>query len=53
MDIPIMNLNRLNVQELSMEEQVNTEGGWWIVLMIFGIEIIGYDTNEGWTTSLW
>jgi hypothetical protein len=46
-----MNLNRLNVQELSMEEQVNTVGGWSVTIKIFGV-IIGYDSILGLTIGL-
>jgi hypothetical protein len=29
-----MNLDKLNVQELSMEEKVNTEGGFFMILSL-------------------
>jgi hypothetical protein len=51
-----MNLKDLNLQELSVEEQVNVEGGWKVFsFTIFGFEIIGYDNDPkvGWTTDLW
>jgi hypothetical protein len=41
-----MNLEKLNLQELSMEEKVNTEGGSWLscfwdnlTIKIFGLTI--------------
>jgi hypothetical protein len=38
-----MNLDKLNVQELSMEEKVNTEGGiWWIIAAIVGFLVAYY-----------
>jgi hypothetical protein len=36
-----MNLDKLNVQELSMEEKVNTEGGNFWGALVIGI-IIGF-----------
>jgi hypothetical protein len=40
-----MNLDKLNVQELSMEEKVNTEGGFFMILTLLTLAVtllIGY-----------
>ncbi|MDR1876576.1 MAG: hypothetical protein LBQ84_03035 [Flavobacteriaceae bacterium] len=54
-----MNLEKLNLQELSVEELVNTEGGGWLrhfwnslTIKVFGITIKeGYDSYSSGSES--
>jgi hypothetical protein len=48
-----MNLENLNLVELNAQEVKEITGGFHIGLRFLGIEIIGYDSNDGWTTDLW
>jgi hypothetical protein len=48
-----MEFEKLNLAELNAQEMLETTGGFHISLRFLGIEIIGYDSKDGWTTDLW
>jgi hypothetical protein len=50
-----MNLEKLNLKELSVEEARNIEGGkkWSFSITLFGYLIFGYDSETGISSDLW